>query len=59
MYVKYINKSQLNNDVKGKEGLQKMQIPLFMFYSKFLCGRHTNPKLLRFYGTLQKVVFTV
>ena len=25
--------------------IQTMQIPLFMFYSTFPCGYHTNPKL--------------
>ena len=44
MYV-LINKSQLNNDVNSKVIFQKMRIPLFMFYLKFSCGHHTNPKL--------------
>ena len=49
MYVKYIytriNKSQLNNDVNSKVSFQKMRIPLFTLYSKFLCGCHANPRL--------------
>ena len=40
-----ISKSQLNNIVNDKINFQKKQIPLFMFYSKFSGGRHTNPKL--------------
>ena len=40
-----INKSQLNNDINNKEKFQKMRIPLFMLYSKFFCGYHTNPRL--------------
>ena len=46
-YVKnvLINKSPLNTDVNSQKSFQKMQTPLFMFYLKFLCNRHTNSKL--------------
>ena len=44
---------ELNNDVNIKVNFQKMWIPLYIFYSKFSCARHTNPK---FFGTLQKAV---
>ena len=33
------------NDVNSKVNFQKMRSPLFMFYSKFLFGHHTNPRL--------------
>ena len=44
MYV-LINKSQLNCNVNSKVNFQKMRVLLFMLYSKFLCGRHTNTQL--------------
>lgn len=40
-----VNKSQLNNHVSSKVNLIKIRIPLFLFYSKFLCARQTNPNL--------------
>ena len=44
MYI-LINKSQLNHDISSEVNFQKMQIPLFMFYSTISCDRHTNSKL--------------
>ena len=46
MYVQ-TNKSQLNNDSNSIVNFQKMHISLFVFYSKFLGDRHTNP--MRFF----------
>ena len=43
IYVLII-KSQLSNDVNCNVKFQKMRIPLFMFYSIFPWGYHTNPK---------------
>ena len=39
-----IIKSDLSNDVNFNFKFQKMRIPLFMFYSIFPWGYHTNPK---------------
>ena len=39
MYV-LVNRSQLDNDVNTKASFQKMRIPFYMIYLKFLCGRH-------------------
>ena len=43
IYVLVI-KSHLSNDVNFNFKFQKMRIPLFMFYSIFPWGYHTNPK---------------
>ena len=43
IYVLII-KSQLSNDVNCNVKFQKMRIPLFMFYSIFPWGYHTNQK---------------
>ena len=40
-----INKSQLNKHINSKVNFQKMWIPLFMSYSKFVCSCHMNPGL--------------
>ena len=44
--MKYIcANSQLNYDVNSKVNFQKTRIPLFMLYSKFLCGSQKNQQL--------------
>ena len=40
-----IDKYQLNNCINSEVNFQKMQIPVFMLYSKLLCKGHTIPKL--------------
>ena len=44
-YMCYSKNLNSNNNVDSNVNFQKIHIPLFLFYSKFLYGRHTNLKL--------------
>ena len=41
-----INKYQLNNRINSEVNIQKMQIPVFTFYSEFSCEACSNSKLV-------------